>query len=497
MGENNSLVRTLGLKEIITMTTGQVVGVGLFTLGAQCVGMTGPGIIFYTIISLLIVIWPARMYGEMGAMLPYAGGTYEFARYAINKPVANIASWHYYVAVVGTVAAEALAFANYFGYIMDGLGIPWHVDVRITACVLIVLFALINYRGVQFSGRWQNGFVAFFWAASLIWMIYMIANLDFSNFAPEYIAEFPGFKAGVMMVVYVWWCYGGFEIGVSLGGEVRFPQINIPRALRLVPFIIFSVTALWQFFLIGVVPADLIPGLAEAEAPFAEGLTLAGFIGFPLIFLCIAVAFGGDFSTLNPGIACSSRYMYRMGDDRVLPSFFAKVHPTHKTPYIAIIVSAIIILILISTGSIVFVSLISCFSLFWTYIIGMIAFICLRKKYPDKERPYKVKAGMVGAVVSIIVYIFMGWAVGLENFLWSCIITAACLLVYFVYSRRHALDDEELKAQRAMEDKKLAEDQPTEDDMRTLNRQWKVWRIGTIIATTIAILLYVIAILIN
>ena len=78
------------MREGITITTGTVIGVGLFTTGANCVGIMGAGIILLTFIGLLICILPALMYAEMGAALPYAGGTYNYAKRAISLPVANL-----------------------------------------------------------------------------------------------------------------------------------------------------------------------------------------------------------------------------------------------------------------------------------------------------------------------------------------------------------------------------------------------------------------------
>lgn len=62
---NVTLNRQLGMREGITITTGTVIGVGLFTTGANCVGIMGAGIILLTFIGLLICILPALMYAEM------------------------------------------------------------------------------------------------------------------------------------------------------------------------------------------------------------------------------------------------------------------------------------------------------------------------------------------------------------------------------------------------------------------------------------------------
>lgn len=491
--EEPKLVRTLGLKESITITTGTVVGVGLFTVGANCVGIMGSGVIVCTLIAMLVCIIPALMYAEMGAALPYAGGTYEYAKRAINKPVANIAAWHYIIAVISACASESLAFSNYFSWIFKGLGFDIAIDNRIIAFILMLFFVVINFRGVKMSSRWQNGFVAFFWSASLIWMIRMVGEVDFANYLPDSLVAMPGFHDFVLVVTYLWWCFAGFETVVGMGGEIKYPQINVPRALKISPFLIFAVTALFQFFLIGVVPTELIGNLAEADAPYAEGLTMAGYVGFPLIFLCIAIAFGGDMSTMNPGVGAPSRYIFQMGKDHVLPGIFGKTHKKFKTPYVAITFVGIAAFLLILTNSIVVIAEISMVSLFWCYIIGFISFIFLRIREPELKRPFKLKLGIPGAVISVIIYGIMTWSLGLRYFLLSLIITGACLLFYVLFSRKHSLSSEELKKIREAEAAELEEDIPSEEEKKKMDKGYLIWKfaVGTVFILTLAV--YVIA----
>jgi basic amino acid/polyamine antiporter, APA family len=495
MGENR-LLRTLGMKEAITITVGTVVGVGLFTLGANCAGIMKSGVISCTLIAMLSCIFPSMMYAEMGAALPYAGGTYEYAKRAINKPVANIAAWHYIIAIIAACASESLAFSNYFSWILTGMGINIHIDNRVIAFILMAFFIFINFSGVRMSGRWQNGFVAFFWGASLVWMVYMIRNLDFSNFIPAQIAAIPGFKDYVLVITYLWWCFAGFETAVGMGGEIKFPQINIPRALLLSPFLVFSVSALFQFFLIGIIPSNMVSSLADAAAPYAEGLQMAGYIGFPLILLCAAIAFGGDMSTMNPGIAAPSRYIFQMGQDHVLPAVFGRIHPKFKTPYVAVIFVGTVSLLLILTNSITIIAEISMVSLFWCYIIGFISFAYLRKKEPDLPRPYKMPFPVAGVAVSIAAYVLMMWSVGLYHFLLSFIITAVCILFYVFYSRKHSISSKRLIEIRNEEAAVLADDIPAPGERAKMDKEFKIWKTGIICIFIFTLLIYSIAFII-
>ena len=74
-----SLRRMLGVRETITITVGTVIGVGLFTVGANVVGLMGSSVILATLAAMAISIYPALLYAEMGSSLPVAGGTYRYA----------------------------------------------------------------------------------------------------------------------------------------------------------------------------------------------------------------------------------------------------------------------------------------------------------------------------------------------------------------------------------------------------------------------------------
>ncbi len=98
----------------------------------------------------------------------------------------------------------------------------------------------------------------------------------------------------------IWWCFAGFEACVAMGEEIRFPKINIPRAMFLAPFVVFCVNALFQWYLIGITPVEKLASLATAEAPYAEAMKAKqAFSDFLLLCSSAGIAFGGDFSTFE------------------------------------------------------------------------------------------------------------------------------------------------------------------------------------------------------
>lgn len=128
---DTALRRSLGLRESVTITVGTVIGVGLFTVGANVVGLMGAAVILPTFIAMLVSIYPALLYAEMGAALPYAGGTYKYASLGLNRPMGMLAAWNFIISLVAVTSGEALAFSFYLKTACRVLG--WELplsDVR-------------------------------------------------------------------------------------------------------------------------------------------------------------------------------------------------------------------------------------------------------------------------------------------------------------------------------------------------------------------------------
>ena len=285
-----------------------------------------------------------------------------------------------------------------------GLTLPFG-DVWIAAAAVIG-FLFLAIRGVEMTGRMQNGFLFFFWGVAIVWICSILPSMHFGGIQIPFMdrVSLAGFLPCVAMI---WWCFAGFETCCAMGEEIRHPQINLPRSLILAPFLVFAVTGLFQWALIGIVPADALASLADAAAPYADGMRLAGIVGFPLVLLCLGIAFGGDFSTLNASVSAPARYLYTMAKDGALPAFLGRLHPRFQTPVPAILLLGGLMLFLIATNSIAIIASLSLFATLLYYVIGMAAACGLRIKKPELERPFRAPLLWVGAPVSIGIYLLL------------------------------------------------------------------------------------------
>lgn len=487
MDENKILKRSFGMREAVTITVGTVIGVGLFTVGANVVGLMGTSVILATFVAMLISIYPALLYAEMGAALPYAGGTYKYASVGLGRPFGMLAGWNFIISLVSVTSGEALAFSFYFKTLFSAFGVEIPVSDVVIASIAVIVFMFTNIRGVEMTGRLQNGFMFFFWGVALIWFVMMLPNVHLGNFVkiPDFVDFSP--KSFIGNVALIWWCFAGFETCCAMGEEIKYPHINIPRALFLSPFIVFAVNAIFQWFLVGIVPEDTLPAIAEASAPYADAMIKAGILGFPLALLAAGIAFGGDFSTLNASVAVPPRYLFTMARDGAMPRIFAKVHPKFQTPYISIIALGLLTVLLITTNSMIYIASLSLFADLFYYVIGIAAAYGLRRKKPDMARPYRTPFIEIGVPVSIIIYLIMMTQLNSEA-LWTGIVWCALGLIIFFICRRKYGDsiDEELSKLI------MAHDDPTPEEKANMDKEYRIWKTIVGIACAAAALLYIV-----
>ena len=457
--------RALGLREAVTITVGTVIGVGLFTTGANSVGYLGPLTLVATFVAFLISLLPALIYAEMGAALPYAGGTYRYAREGLGGVWGMLAGWNFVISLIAGASGEGLAFSFYLKTLTEALGFPLMVDERIIAAAIILLFVVINWRGVEIAGRLQNAVVFFFWGVALVWFATMSTRISLDFFRVPLAG---GIEPGqfIFVVSLVWWCFAGFETCCSMGEEIRHPQVVIPRALFLTPFIVFVVTATFQWFLLGIVPPESLGGIKEAMAPYAEGMKAAGILGFPLILLCAGIAFGGDLSTLNPCVAAPSRYLYSMARDGVLPGILGRLHPKYRTPHVASAFMGVVTLLFVSTGSIIYIASLSLFADLFFYVIGFAAFIGLRRRSPGLKRPYRAPGGVAGAVASALIYLVMMTQLPGDAFLSGVVWNLVGWGLYLFFRSRKAADDVPAPLP----------DDPSPEERKELDGEYRRWR---------------------
>jgi amino acid transporter len=388
----------------------------------------------------IITLCGALSLAEIAAALPATGGIYAYLREAWGRRAAFLFGW----AELVLIRASALGgIAVVFGeYLLRSFGIDpgGHVLLaRGLSAGAIAFAAAANVRGANI-GALIVGVAT--WAKFAALALLVLASFAFGADHGASAAHFSAPSAGPLAVgsiglalVSVLWAYDGWADLSFAAGEVKEPQRNLPRAIIFGTLALIALYVLTNLAYLYVLPIESIrqSRLVAADTMMA----LFGRVGVVLVSVFVMIS---SFSSLNGSMLASPRVFFAMADDGLLFQAIAKVHPRYKTPYVAILLAAVLGMGLVMSRS--FERLTDTFVLaIWPfYAVGVAAIYRLRRDRPDLSRPYRaIGYPIVPAIFILSVAAFVVNA--LINDTTNSVITFALILaglpVYqFCFSRR-------------------------------------------------------------
>lgn len=381
------LKRTLGLRDLVLIVIGTVIGSGIFIVPAttlqQAGGRVSVALLVWLVAGVLSLLG-ALTYGELGAMNPDAGGLYVYIRDAFGELPAFLYGWTALLVIAsGSCATLAVAFSAYLGQIVPLSGLA----AKVIAVLMIATTMVLNVRGTRQSADVQNWTTGLKTAA----LVVMSAILLLSGHHGAAAAPTPSQPAHVSFSMFatamigVLWAYEGWQYATFSAGETRDPQRTFPRGIIVGTACIIGIYILANLGYI----AALGPLRASQSTRIAADAVgaLLGPIAGKIIAAIILVSM---FSAAN-GIALTApRLYYSMARDGVFFRKLAEVHPRFGTPAVAVVTCSVWAMLLAATGTfeqlftyVVFVGWIF-------YALGGIAIFVYRKRQPDAVRPFRV-----------------------------------------------------------------------------------------------------------
>lgn len=381
MTEKPTLNRTLGLTSAVCLVMGAVIGSGVFLVASDimtAVPSPVPGLSVWVVAGLLSLLG-GLTFAELGAMFPGAGGQYVYLREAFGPLPAYLYGWScFWVIQAGSIAAVAIAFAQYFSSFVP-MG---PVGVKLTASLVILLLTGLNSLNVEkgaavldaVTGAKALALVAI-GAAGFFLPVSGGLSGSWAFSAPSY---------GVALIA-AFWAYDGWNNVTFVAGEIKEPQRNVPLALALG---LAGVTLL--YFFANLTYLRLLPVSAVAASKFVAADAARVFGGDAAARLMSAVVLMSTFGCVNGMILAGPRVTYAMAEDGRLPSWLSFIHPRWRVPTNALLVQGVWSILLVWSGR---------YDQLFTYVVCA-AFIfygltgagvlVLRRSKPDLVRPYKV-----------------------------------------------------------------------------------------------------------
>src|SRR5213592_4536858 len=384
------LPRRLGFWSAVAVLVGSTIGGGIFrtpALIAERVPAPGP-MLGVWLLGGVLALCGALTYAELAALFPRSGGVFVYIREGFGRLPAFLFGWTELVLIrASALGAIATPFAE---YLLRSLGLdptlPRNAGlVHYVAAAAIVATAALNYYGVRWSALVLNVTTGAKYGALLLLMLlaFLAGSGDWSHFATAPGPVTPGLFG--LALVSVLWAYDGWGDLSFVGGEVRDPERNLPRALVLGTL---SVNAI--YLLANAAYLYLIPIAQMGHSPLVAAdaaQLIVGQLGVGLVAVLVMLA---TFSTLVGSILTSPRIFFAMADDGLLFSQVARVHPRFHTPSVSIVVTGalgVVWVLLLNFDQLADQFVVAIFPF---YALAAAAVLALRRRQPDRPRPVKV-----------------------------------------------------------------------------------------------------------
>jgi len=344
------LLRRLSLFDSVAIVVGIMIGGGIF-LVPNLVARSLPAMT--TIMGVWVLAGAISFIGalgcaELGAALPATGGQYVFLREAYGPAAAFLCGWSLFtVARSAQVAWLAVVFSIYISYWVP-LAPP---AAKLLSLAVLALFMLVNYRGARQGATVQNSFTLA--KVSEILIIISAALLLGPRASNPAVACAPGISLsssslsslGVALIA----CLVGYDGWVQLSfvaGEIRNPQRNVVRALRVGTL---AVTAVYLLANLAYMRVLTISEIAVSEHVGADATArVLGTGGATVVSALIVLSILG---TLNGCFLTIPRVYFAQAADRLFFRKFADIHPNYGTPGFAILAQGGWAAVLVLTGS--------------------------------------------------------------------------------------------------------------------------------------------------
>jgi len=415
------LLRGIRKWDLIAVAINAIIGAGIFGLPARVFALIGSYSLIAFVVCALVVTLIILCFAEVGSRFDATGGPYLYAREAFGPTVAFEVGWLMWLARLTAFAANCNLMVSYLAFFWPAASSTVPRALLITA--VVVSLTALNVFGVRQAANVSNVFTV---GKLIPMLLFIAAGLFFLNPHAFVLGPLPStgaFSQSVLLLIYA---FSGFEMAAIPAGEVRNPQKHLPRAL-----LISTAVVAFTYILIQVVCIGTLPELAGSAKPLADaGQRFMGTAGAAMISAGAIISIAGN---LNIVLLSGSRVPFAIAEQKQLPPIFAAIHRRFFTPHIAILVTAVVILVLTLRSSFVGALTISAIARLATYVVTCAALPVLRRRANVPAAMFRVRGGTIVAVAALILAVWLLANSTLKEARQAGIAALVGLVIYFGY----------------------------------------------------------------
>ncbi len=394
----NTLQRHIRLRSATALVVANIIGAGIFTTtGFQAADLGHPLYIFLLwIIGGALAFFGALCYGELGALMPHAGGEYVYLRDTYGPALGFMSAFVSLIAGFSApIAAATKAFVRYLSHFFPLLAeepmLGSVISVNdLIAIGLLWLLIVIHLRGVR-AGMGFNDLVTLFKVAGIVSILLAAVALgrgDVSNLTRVSASFYELGRAETLAafgtsLIFVMFCYSGWNAAAYVASEMKDPQRDLPRALLLGTVIVLVLyLGLNAVYFFGA-NVDELAGKVEVGLVASRSLFGAWGVTLVTIVLCTSIL-----ASASAMIIVGPRVYYALGRDFLPFSFLAKTRRT-GSPATALLLQGVVTSLIIVSGRVDQIQQYAGFTLVLFASLAVSCVIVLRVRRPDLKRPFR------------------------------------------------------------------------------------------------------------
>ncbi|AMM52630.1 amino acid permease [Rufibacter sp. DG15C] len=411
MSTTSHLNRSLGLRLVVVVVIGNIIGSGVYKkVAPMAADLHSPGwILICWVLGGIITLFGALSNAEVAGLLADTGGEYAYYKKIYNRFFAFLFGWSLFT-VIQTAAISSLAyvFAQSLHSMGDlpallpslaevnigGVFFPFaDLRVKLTAIALIIVLTWVNTKGIKAGAGISTGILVLVFIGISMIVGFGLTSKE-ANIASAFSLETTNntpvtFSAVFAGMLSAFWAYQGWAAIGYVGGEIKEPQKTIPKGIAIGVFTVIAVYLLVNTTYLSLLPVSALEALHAAGNKIAAVEAIRVFWGDQGAFFISLLILVTTLGCTNATILASCRTYFAMAREGL---FFKKAASLNKSqvPANSLVFQGIWACLLVLSGTFDQLTDMIVFAVFIYYGATTLGVFILRRKMPDAPRPYKV-----------------------------------------------------------------------------------------------------------
>lgn len=411
MSKTSQLNRSLGLRLVIVVVIGNIIGSGVYKkVAPMAAELHSPGwVLICWLLGGIITLFGALSNAEVAGLLADTGGEYAYYKKIYNRFFAFIFGWSLFT-VIQTAAISSLAYIfaqslnsllslpplleSFAGFSVGGIFFPFtDFTVKLTAILLIIVLTWVNAKGVKTGAGLSTAILLLVFAGIGMIVIFGLGSAQ-AQISPSFSTQTTTatpitFSAVFAAMLSAFWAYQGWAAIGYVGGEIKDAKQNIPRGITIGVLTVVGIYLLVNMTYLSVLSIPELEQVHQAGNKIAAVEAVKSFWGAGGAIFISALILVTTLGCTNATILSSCRTYFAMAREGLFFPNAAELNQAH-VPANSLKYQCLWACILVLSGTFDQLTDMIIFAVFIFYGATTLGVFILRRKMPDAPRPYKV-----------------------------------------------------------------------------------------------------------